>query len=120
MNATQAFMDATDWVERYAWFGAMEHLQGVNAVRERSRCVILPAIADSYPRMMPLWTLLAESMRLESNTLEHVCPTLALTSHPALWTGDLAARRTRRWNLQLSPFGILIGWSLRFLWRVSR
>lgn len=33
MNATQAFMDATDWVERYAWFGAMQHLQGVNSVR---------------------------------------------------------------------------------------
>ncbi|KAI0728769.1 glycosyl hydrolase catalytic core-domain-containing protein [Fomitopsis betulina] len=31
MNATQAFMDATDWVERYAWFGAMQHLQGVNS-----------------------------------------------------------------------------------------
>jgi len=30
MNATQGFMDATDWVERYAWFGAMENLQGVN------------------------------------------------------------------------------------------
>ncbi|OJT10503.1 Alkali-sensitive linkage protein 1 [Trametes pubescens] len=30
MNATQSFMDSTDWVERYAWFGAMENLQGVN------------------------------------------------------------------------------------------
>ncbi|KAI0751421.1 glycosyl hydrolase catalytic core-domain-containing protein [Daedaleopsis nitida] len=30
MNATQAFMDATDWLERYAWFGAMEDMQGVN------------------------------------------------------------------------------------------
>lgn len=33
MNATQEFMDNTDWVERYAWFGAMEDMQGVNAVR---------------------------------------------------------------------------------------
>lgn len=32
MNATQSFMDSTDWVERYAWFGAMENLQGVNQV----------------------------------------------------------------------------------------
>ncbi|KAI0786318.1 glycosyl hydrolase catalytic core-domain-containing protein [Abortiporus biennis] len=30
MNATQAFMDATDWVERYAWFGAMKDMRGVN------------------------------------------------------------------------------------------
>ncbi|KAI0824605.1 glycosyl hydrolase catalytic core-domain-containing protein [Trametes gibbosa] len=30
MNATQKFMDDTDWIERYAWFGAMENLQGVN------------------------------------------------------------------------------------------
>ncbi|OCH93544.1 hypothetical protein OBBRIDRAFT_724588 [Obba rivulosa] len=30
MNATQDFMDNTPWVERYAWFGAMENLQGVN------------------------------------------------------------------------------------------
>jgi len=30
MNETQSFMDRTDWVERYAWFGAMKDLQGVN------------------------------------------------------------------------------------------
>jgi len=30
MNETQSFMDRTDWVERYAWFGAMENMQGVN------------------------------------------------------------------------------------------
>lgn len=30
MNATQEFMDNTDWVERYAWFGAFKNLQGVN------------------------------------------------------------------------------------------
>lgn len=35
MNATQQFMDDTDWVERYAWFGAMEDMQGVNTVRVR-------------------------------------------------------------------------------------
>jgi hypothetical protein len=32
MNETQSFMDQTDWVERYSWFGAMENLQGVNTV----------------------------------------------------------------------------------------
>ena len=32
MNATQQFMDQTDWLERYAWFGAMEDMQGVNTV----------------------------------------------------------------------------------------
>ncbi|KAF5348650.1 hypothetical protein D9758_006768 [Tetrapyrgos nigripes] len=31
MNKTQTFMDETDYVERYAWFGAMKNLQGVNS-----------------------------------------------------------------------------------------
>ncbi|KIM72213.1 glycoside hydrolase family 128 protein [Piloderma croceum F 1598] len=30
MNQTQLFMDQSTFVERYAWFGAMENLQGVN------------------------------------------------------------------------------------------
>ncbi|KAF8149476.1 glycosyl hydrolase catalytic core-domain-containing protein [Crassisporium funariophilum] len=30
MNTTQSFMDNTEWVERYAWFGAMKDMQGVN------------------------------------------------------------------------------------------
>ncbi|KAL7422801.1 hypothetical protein Q5752_002097 [Cryptotrichosporon argae] len=30
MNATMAYMDAQDWVERYFWFGAMYDMQGVN------------------------------------------------------------------------------------------
>ncbi|KAH8103620.1 glycosyl hydrolase catalytic core-domain-containing protein [Cristinia sonorae] len=30
MNTTQSFMDNTDWVERYSWFGAMRNLSGVN------------------------------------------------------------------------------------------
>ena len=32
MNVTQSFMDETDWIERYAWFGAMKDMQGVNEV----------------------------------------------------------------------------------------
>ena len=32
MNATQSFMDETEWVERYSWFGAMKEMQGVNEV----------------------------------------------------------------------------------------
>ena len=32
MNATQQYMDTIPWVERYAWFGAMVNLQGVNQV----------------------------------------------------------------------------------------
>jgi hypothetical protein len=32
MNQTQSFMDQSTFVERYAWFGAMENLQGVNPV----------------------------------------------------------------------------------------
>ncbi|PPQ89472.1 hypothetical protein CVT25_011998 [Psilocybe cyanescens] len=30
MNATQSYMDNADFVERYAWFGAMENMQGIN------------------------------------------------------------------------------------------
>ncbi|KAF8201155.1 glycosyl hydrolase catalytic core-domain-containing protein [Mycena galopus ATCC 62051] len=29
---TQAFMDAQDWVERYAWFGVLRDLEGVNTL----------------------------------------------------------------------------------------
>ena len=32
LNVTQSFMDKTNWVERYAWFGAMKDMQGVNEV----------------------------------------------------------------------------------------
>jgi len=49
MNATQAYMDATSWVERYAWFGAMENLQGVNeanALMDSSGNII--ALGDQY------------------------------------------------------------------------
>ncbi|ESK92058.1 glycosyl hydrolase 53 domain-containing protein [Moniliophthora roreri MCA 2997] len=30
LNKTQSFMDETEWVERYSWFGALWDLQGVN------------------------------------------------------------------------------------------
>ncbi|EJD07367.1 glycoside hydrolase [Fomitiporia mediterranea MF3/22] len=30
LNQTQSFMDATEWVERYAWYGVMENLNGVD------------------------------------------------------------------------------------------
>ncbi|KAJ7091122.1 glycosyl hydrolase catalytic core-domain-containing protein [Mycena epipterygia] len=30
LNQTQAFMDAQDWVERYAWYGVLRDLGGVN------------------------------------------------------------------------------------------
>jgi hypothetical protein len=33
LNTSQSFMDQSDFVERYAWFGAMENMQGVNSVR---------------------------------------------------------------------------------------
>lgn len=36
LNTTQSYMDSSDFVERYAWFGAMENLQGVNQVRHCS------------------------------------------------------------------------------------
>lgn len=38
MNATQSFMDNTEWVERYSWFGAMKEMQGVNEVSNRAQC----------------------------------------------------------------------------------
>jgi len=30
LETTQSWLDSTDFVERYAWFGAMENMQGVN------------------------------------------------------------------------------------------
>ncbi|KAJ7678210.1 glycoside hydrolase [Mycena polygramma] len=30
LNQTEAFMDSTDWVERYAWYGVLRDLGGVN------------------------------------------------------------------------------------------
>ncbi|KAJ7072034.1 glycosyl hydrolase catalytic core-domain-containing protein [Mycena amicta] len=32
LNQTQSFMDAQDWVERYAWYGALRNLGGVNTL----------------------------------------------------------------------------------------
>ncbi|KAK7050466.1 Glyco-hydro-cc domain-containing protein [Favolaschia claudopus] len=32
LEQTQGFMDSTDWVERYSWFGIMRDLQGVNTL----------------------------------------------------------------------------------------
>ena len=32
MNITESFLDAADYVERYAWFGAFPNLGGVNPV----------------------------------------------------------------------------------------
>ena len=33
LNVTQSFMDATPYVERYAWYGAMPNTGDVNPVR---------------------------------------------------------------------------------------
>ncbi|KAJ7772714.1 glycosyl hydrolase catalytic core-domain-containing protein [Mycena maculata] len=30
LNSTQSFMDAQDWVERYAWYGVLRNLGGIN------------------------------------------------------------------------------------------
>lgn len=32
MNATQSYLDNAAFVERYAWFGAMKDMEGVNEV----------------------------------------------------------------------------------------
>ncbi|KAI0773870.1 glycosyl hydrolase catalytic core-domain-containing protein [Fomes fomentarius] len=61
MNATQEFMDNTEWLERYAWFGAMENMQGVNeanalmssqgninALGEQYTGAVAPAVNSSY------------------------------------------------------------------------
>lgn len=32
LNVTQTFMDNSDFVERYSWFGAMKDMSGVNSV----------------------------------------------------------------------------------------
>jgi hypothetical protein len=33
LNTTQSWMDSLDWIERYAWFGAMKDMRNVNPVR---------------------------------------------------------------------------------------
>ena len=49
MNATQQFMDTTDWLERYGWFGAMEDMQGVNTVSWQAPIVfVLCSSCSSY------------------------------------------------------------------------
>lgn len=49
-------MDNTDYIERYAWFGAMENLQGVNQVSSRPfdgrHALSMPYDDAIYPRMM--------------------------------------------------------------------
>ena len=42
LNQTQTFMDNTPWVERYAWFGALTNLQGVNQVRHVEISLLFP------------------------------------------------------------------------------
>jgi hypothetical protein len=44
MNATQSFMDETEWVERYSWFGAMREMQGVNEVFSYSQCGVAVSV----------------------------------------------------------------------------
>jgi len=45
MNQTQSFMDKTEWVERYAWFGAMRNLSDVNEAN---------ALMDKNGKITPL------------------------------------------------------------------
>jgi hypothetical protein len=44
LNKTQTFLDETDYVERYAWFGAMRNMQGVNPVSNYDKhfCIRCP------------------------------------------------------------------------------
>lgn len=49
MNQTQNFMDETEWVERYAWFGAMRNLQGVNPVSKHFKHLVpFEFVVDAY------------------------------------------------------------------------
>lgn len=41
LHDTQSWMDSTSFVERYAWFGAMENMQGVTQVRGCPYCFLL-------------------------------------------------------------------------------
>jgi hypothetical protein len=50
MHDTTSFMDQTEWVERYSWFGAMENLQGVNPVRPLTNMLTMKA--DVVARIM--------------------------------------------------------------------
>ena len=76
MNATQQFMDHTDWVERYAWFGAFKNLQGVNQVRTKQP-LRLCSSSNTLPRMMRSWTRAARLRPWGSNTSVPLHPMLA-------------------------------------------
>ena len=83
MNATQSFMDETEWVERYAWFGAMKQLQGVNEVIVCARYrVMLPT--NSPSSSTGLWTPMEGLMTSVVSTSErsHQIPLVA--TFPAL------------------------------------
>jgi hypothetical protein len=41
LNQTQTYMDKTPWVERYAWFGALRDLQGVNQVHDMANVLFV-------------------------------------------------------------------------------
>lgn len=78
LNKTQSFMDQTDWVERYAWFGAMKDLQGVNEVRCGLHaspwlgwslvCLMEYTHSLTLARRMRSWTRTGASAHLEGNT----------------------------------------------------
>lgn len=57
LNTTQSYMDSSSFVERYAWFGAMENLQGVNTVRIFSSSPPAPVeLAHPFSRPLSSWS----------------------------------------------------------------
>lgn len=69
MNETQSFMDNTDWVERYAWFGAFKTMPGgLSPVRKIKTSVLSSSLSFLQPfsplnRLFDLSIQMAKSPR---------------------------------------------------------
>jgi len=99
MNQTQDYMDKSPFVERYAWFGAMENLQGVNPVSGTSFCMMIRPVdwrTLLMCRQMRWWPVLARSMHWVNNTSVE-------TDQPSLATVGLH-QHGRQYSLELSPW----------------
>ena len=62
MNQTQMFMDQSSFVERYAWFGAMEQMQGVNSASDLCCLSFLGNLTAAYGDRVMLWWIVREKL----------------------------------------------------------
>jgi hypothetical protein len=73
MNVTQSYMDQTDWVERYAWFGAFRMMPGgLSSVSSPSSvfCALPTWLTGTMTKLRPsnCMTTLDISLRSDDST----------------------------------------------------